>query len=333
VDAVRDLFAARVFGEGTVAGAIAFGLVLITGWRSKRQRLDWAGVGFAAAAYLTLAGLGPLHGTGGVPHTLLPGIVLLGVGGLAVRLFRLPHWTAVLLFAPGAYILAYHADLAPHPDPGWMQPLVLGAITIGGALTLDFDVVRERRSLGPLLFTITIFGIYSVVPDTEQIIALCGASLALVAYTVPTPIGSLGPEGVGAGMGLLMWAAAFDARGRPTALIGAVGCLGLLVAEPIARLIVRPKAVSPASRRVNYEQLILAGLFGGLQIVFTLYAARVAGLHHKPPIALALLVPALLLAVGLSTQLPPPTRPRRRRRRPEQTERATTDTSAPTKSP
>jgi hypothetical protein len=331
VDAVRDLFAARVFGEGTVVGAIAFGLVLITGWRSKRQRLDWAGVGFAAAAYLTLLGLGPLHGTGGVPHTLLPGVLALGLGGLALRLRRLPRWTAVLLYAPGAFILAYHADLAPHPDPSWMKPLVFGAITIGGALTLDFDVVRERRSLAPLLFTITIFGIYSVVPDTEQIIALCGASLALVAYTVPTPIGSLGPEGVGAGMGLLMWAAAFDARGRPTALIGAVGCLGLLAAEPVGRLILRKQPVSRPSRRVNYEQLILAALFGGLQVVFALYAARVAGMHHKPLIAFALLVPAFVVEVALSTQLPPPTRSHRRRHR-EERERDGAKASAPTES-
>jgi hypothetical protein len=206
---------------------------------------------------------------------------------------------------------------------------VFGAITIGGMLTLDFDVVRERRSLAPLLFVITIVGVYATVPDTEQIIALCGASLALIAYTVPTPIGSLGPEGVGAGMGLLMWAAAFDARGRPAALIGAVGCLGLLVAEPIGRFIIRNRALSQVSRRVNYEQLILAGLFGGLQVVFTLYAARVAGREHKPLVAVALLVPALVLAVGLSTQLPPPTRPRRKRRKRETS--STSDPAAPTK--
>jgi hypothetical protein len=312
-----------VFGEGTLLGAIAFALVLVSGWRTGRRRVDWAGAGFAAAAYVTLLGVGPLHGTGGVPHMLLPGVLALGAGGLALRLLKLPRYTAVLLYAPGAFITAFHTGLAQHPDPSWMKPVVFGAIAVGGALVLDFDVVRERRSLGPLLFAITIFAIYATVPDTEQIIALCGASVALIAYTVPTPIGSLGPEGVGAAMGLLMWAAAFDARGRPSALIGAVGCLGLLIAEPVGRLFVRHRAQARPSKRVNYEQLILAGLFGSIQVVLALYAGRVAGMGHKPLVALALLAPAYVLAVGFSTQLPPPTRPRRRRRRGHRTPDAT----------
>jgi hypothetical protein len=314
VDAVRDLFGARVFGEGTLVGAVAFGLVLLSGWRTGRRRVDWAGAGFAAAAYLTLLGFGPLHGTGGVPIALFPGVLALGVGGLAIRRWHLPRYSAVLVYAPGAVIIAFFTDLAPGHDPSWMKLLVIGAITVGGMLVLDFDVVRERRSLGPMLFAITIFAIYATVPDTEQIIALCGASVALFAYTVPTPIGSLGPEGVGAAMGLLMWAAAFDARGRPSALIGAVGCLGLLIAEPVGRLLVRQRPSSRPSRRVNYEQLILAALFGSIQVALALYAGRVAGMQHNPWIALALLVPADVLAVGFSTQLPPPTRPHAHRR-------------------
>jgi hypothetical protein len=327
VDAVRDLFAARIFGEGTIVGAIAFGLVLVSGWRSGRRRVDWAGVGFAAAAYLTLIGLGPLHGTGAVPHTLLTGVLALGVGGLALRLLRLPRYAVVLLYAPGAFMIAYHTNIAQAPDPSWMKPVVFGAITLGGLLVLDFDVARERRSLGPLLLVITIFAVYATVPDTEQIIALCGASVALIAYTVPTPIGSLGPEGVGAGLGLLMWASAFDARGRPSALIGAVGCLGLLLAEPVGRFLVRGRTPTRPSRRVNYEQWILAALFGGLQVVIALYAGRVAGMQHKPLEALALLVPAYVLAIGFSTQLPPPTRPHRHRRRRSQAERGVTPAS------
>jgi hypothetical protein len=183
VDAVRDLFGARVFGEGTLAGAIAFGLVLLSGWRTGRRRVDWAGAAFAVAAYVTLLGVGPLHGTGGLPIALFPGVLLLGAGGLAIRLRHLPRWTAVLLYAPGAVVIAFFTDLAKHPDPSWMKLVVLLAITVGGMLVLDFDVVRERRSLGPLLLVITIFAIYATVPDTEQIIALCGAS----ARWSPTP--------------------------------------------------------------------------------------------------------------------------------------------------
>src|SRR5262249_20899449 len=148
--AVRDLFGARVFGEGTLLGAVAFGLVLLSGWRTERRRVDWAGVGFAAAAYVTLLGVGPLHGTGGVPNGLLGGVPSLAAGCLAIRLFRRPRATAVLCYAPGAYVVAYHTGLGLRHEPTWVRPTVFGAIALGGLLVLDFDVARERRSLGPL---------------------------------------------------------------------------------------------------------------------------------------------------------------------------------------
>jgi hypothetical protein len=317
VDAIRDLVDSRAFGDGVIAGALAFGIVLAIVWATHRRRADFAGLGFAAAGLAALAGTGPLRGTGDVPRGLLVGLVLVALGGGVLRLPRVPSWTACFLYAPGALVIGYATDLTDAGAPDWARPAIAAAIAIGGALAFDLDRARARDAIGPVLFAISVAGVYATVPDTEHAAVLVGAALPLLAYAVPTAIGSLGPEGTGAAIGLLMWVTAIDGRGRPGSIVGAIGCLGLLLAEPIGRRLAPRRYAS--SRRLPrewapYEHWILLGIFAGLQVGITAYASRVAGAEKSASTALLYLVPALAAAVVVATGVPPPTRAHRRRR-------------------
>jgi hypothetical protein len=317
VDAIGDLLDARGFGEGAVMGAIAFAVVLLVAWRFDHRRAYGAGVAVAVAAMVAMAGLGPLDGAGRLPPGVPVGVALLALGGLVLRRFGTPLWLGAVVYAPGAAVLAYGADLDLIDFPGWVSPLVLVATAAGGALAADTDRARTQDALAPTLLAISIAAVYTTVPDTEHIVVLVGAALALVAYTVPTPIAPLGPEGVGAAVGLLLWTAAVDGRGRPGSIVGAVGCLGLLLAEPLGRRVTAWRAGTEPVRRsrptnTRNEHLAVVGLFALVQIAIAAYAARIAGTETGGAAATALLAPALLAAVLVATGLPPP-RPRQRR--------------------
>jgi hypothetical protein len=312
VDAIRDLFGARAFGEGALAGAAAFLVVLAATWARGRTRADWAGLGFAVAALLVLAGTGPAHGTGDIPRGLTVGLGVLVAGGLVLRIPKVPKVAAVVCYAPGAIIVAYHAGLGDLGEPSWARPLVAATIIVGGALLLDVDRARARTAVTPMMFAITVVAVYVTVPDTEHLLVLAGAALALVAYTVPTPISSLGPEGIGAALGVLMWCAAVDGRGRPTSIIGASAALGLLAVDPIGRRLGRHRWSHLV--RLPDEPLALAAAFAIAQGAVALYAARVVGLRHDTTGAVLLLAPWLVVAVAVSAVLPQPSTPKRRHR-------------------
>lgn len=316
MDAFADVVASRGVGEGAIAGAIAFVIVLTIAWRTRRRRVPGAGIAYVVSATVAVAGLGPFRGTGTVPRGLYVGLGLLVAGGLALIGEKRPLWLAVLAYAPGAAVIGFATDLPHDGDLRWVPAVITAVIAVGGALAFDADRVRMRSGLGPVLLAISIAAIYSTVPDTEHVLVLLGAAVPLLAYALPTPIAALGAEGTGAAIGLVMWAAATDGVGRPGSIVGAIGCLGLLVAEPIARrLPLRglDDADRPPSRRDQHLQHL--ALFAAFQIALTLYAARVAGMERHPLNAFGLLVPALLAAMLVATGLPAPVRPGRRTRR------------------
>jgi hypothetical protein len=164
-----------------------------------------------------------------------------------------------------------------------------------------------------VLLPITVAGIYATVPDTEHVMIALGAALPLVANALPTPIATIGAEGAGASLAVVLWATAIDARGRPASLVGAVGCFGLLFAEPLGRRLSRqlPQEVRRRRSRRQQEHLQLVALFAGVQAGLAAYSARIVGTEHKAYIAFALLVPAAIAAVLVSMGLPPPQLARR----------------------
>jgi hypothetical protein len=313
MDAFADVVASRGVGEGAVAGAIAFVIVLTIAWLTRRRRVPGAGLAFVVSATVALAGFGPFHGAGEVPGGLYAGLALLVAGGLLLIGERRPLWTALLAYAPGAIVIGFASDLPDDGNLGWVPIAITVAVAVGGALAFDADRARMRSGLGPVLLAISIAAIYSTVPDTERTLILLGAAIPLLAYAIPTPIAALGAEGAGAAIGLVMWVAASDGAGRPGSIVGVIGCLGLLVAEPIARRLplkgFDERGRQPSPRTQHWQYL---ALFGAIQIALTLYAARIAGTERTPLHALALLLPAALASVLVATGLPAPVRRSRR---------------------
>jgi hypothetical protein len=105
---------------------------------------------------------------------------------------------------------------------------------------------------------------------------------------------------------LLMWAAAVDGVGRPAAIGGSACCLGLRVAEPLARVLTR-KAVDPSLPGplavLHFALLHLGAVYVG---------SRVAGLRHDPLAAAVIgggaLVAATMVLALASSRWPGPAR-------------------------
>ncbi|MCU1430158.1 MAG: hypothetical protein JWL83_4158 [Actinomycetia bacterium] len=300
----------RGFSEGLLTSALACGLVLLVGMFTVRGRASVAGVPFVVACIVTFEGFGPFAEIARVPTRVLIGLAALVAGGLAVRLAALPFGGAVLLFLPGGLVLGYGTGLAAPGWPAWVQPLVAIGTAVGGALVADTDRARRHVSLGPILLAVAIAGVAATVPDTEHIAVLLGAAVPLLVWAFPMPVASLGPEGAAAATGLLLWVAAIDGRGRPGSIVGALGCLGLLLVEPIGRRLApsldpRRHVRPPHSAG---EVLAMVALFVGLQLVLTGYASRIAGFERTGRNAALLLVPAAIVAVVVACGLPPPPR-------------------------
>ncbi len=146
-----------------------------------------------------------------------------------------------------------------------------------------------------MLYALTAIGVYATVPDTERALVLLGVSVPLLLLGWPVALMSLGSAGSYAAVGTLVWVAATDGRGRQTAVIGAIACLGLLVIEPAARLLRGRRAtVLAVLPKSIWTVLPVAGTH--LAIVYV--ASRVAGLRHAIGAAAAIVVIESAIVAG-----------------------------------
>jgi hypothetical protein len=105
-----------------------------------------------------------------------------------------------------------------------------------------------------------------------------------------TPFRSFGRAGAAACTGVLLWIAAFDARGRPAAFVGAALTLGLLLtAAGAAR--VRGERSAWLRGRVGAAALLVG------HFCLVGWASRVVGLEHSVRTATLLTVPGLIGAI------------------------------------
>ncbi|HEY5011569.1 MAG TPA: hypothetical protein VIK61_02550 [Acidimicrobiia bacterium] len=217
--------------------------------------------GFALAALTALAGLLSLwvfhrpvpiaglivpiafasaarHWQGGLPGNVTHGLLLLAFAGLAAGAlgswWRPLAWVGIVLAIPGASLLTSNTGL---PDVSWVGPLVVVTTVVGGTLVADFDRRHAKRGWPVVMLAVSVVGVYFTVPDTERALVLLGASVPLVLLGWPFAFASIGTIGAYPAVGALAWTAAFEGRGRHTAIVAGVACLGLFVAEPIARLL------------------------------------------------------------------------------------------------
>jgi hypothetical protein len=285
------------------AAELGFGLIAGVAALVLRRPLPIGGLLFAAAG---VAGLGR---SVGVPRGLILGLIALAGAGLVVELRRLSPLAAFALAVPGAWLLAYQAELA---EVGWTRALVVIAVAAGVLLMSDFERVSRKQNLSLPLLGITAVGIYLTVPDTEQALVIMGAALLVAALGLIRPVVTLGVAGSYAATGLLVWAIAAGGFGRPASILGGLACFGLFWAEPLTRLISR------ATFLISIHAAVAA------QTILVLVASRVVGRGSRVPEALLLaaaeLVIAIAIGVGVTTAL--------RRRRAVETVLAGSDTAA-----
>jgi len=264
------------FLNGLAAGSIALAIGVLVSAAPRvlaRPALRWgsAGLLFAGAA---LAGLDRTHGA---PGGLVGGAALVAVAaGVAARLPLAFRLAAVV---PGAWLVAAHGAI---PGRSWVRVLVFATIVAGSALVADLDRRTARRGLGPLLFAVSVGGVYATVPDTEQALVLIGVAAPVALLGWPLRRGTLGPAGSAASVAVLAWTAAVGGVGRPSSIVGAVGCLGLFV-------------VGPVSRRTSG---VAAPVVVAAHALLVLVSARVAGL--RTTVHAAVTVVLLELVVGVA---------------------------------
>jgi hypothetical protein len=208
-----------------------------------------------------------------------------------------------LAAAGGAGIVA-----ATDPPAALALPLpgVAVAAAVAGALLADFDRRWRRQGLASLLLAVSAAGIYATVPDVEAALVVLGAALPLALLGWPGPLApaagrpaaspppSLGVVGALATAALLAWTVAAGGVGRPGSVVGGLLCLGVLVVEPLARVL-DPRRRSALAR----GPVALTAL--GAHLVLVAVAARVVG--RAETVAAALPRAGLALAAALAVAL------------------------------
>jgi hypothetical protein len=279
VEALR-LIASPQFGVGLAlgAGGLATG-VLLGRLQPGPQPVPAAGLLFAAAG---TAGLVLIHQA---PLTLLAGVALLAASEWAAEWRDLvARWSAVI---PGAALVA----LSVHPRAAVWTPWLVGAVIVGGApLVTGFD--RDHPGWGPPFLALSVLGVLGTVPDTEAALVLAGAALPVAVLGWPFRLARLGSAGSLASLGLVCWMVGWGGGGRDGAVLGGLACLGLLLAEPLARLL---------SGRRSADLWGRPGVFaaGTAHLLLVLVASRVAGLQQALAAAAVVALPSLGAAVLL----------------------------------
>jgi hypothetical protein len=223
------------------------------------------------ALVAVVAALIALHRDYHLDAHLVVGLALLALAWLTRELGR---WWSVLLMVSGALLVI--ADL--EGLPGWMQVVGFVAIVVAVPLATHLDRVLPRCM--PLLVLVSVAGIYACAPDTEISKVMLGA---LVPVALLGFVRGVQPCAATASLvGLVVWTAVLEGRGRPGAVVGSIACLGVVLLAPLVRW--RRSALRPTL-------LVLA-----TQVALVLFVSRVAGLRDSAWIALALCVPAFVIA-------------------------------------
>ena len=140
------------------------------------------------------------------------------------------------LVLPGAYLVATSTDFA---GPGWVVPLVIVTVTVGGPMAADLDRRGARLGLGPLLLAHHGRRRLRHRPDTELIRPLVGVALPLVLCAWPYAVAPLGRGGRRGGSAPDVGRRRSRATGGPARSSVAAAALGLFLVEPLGRALLR----------------------------------------------------------------------------------------------
>lgn len=293
------LFDFSQFQSGWWAGwaffpVVAFaGWVVVTGGRTRRAPWGLVGPAWVLGSLLALDGWVRFAKLVEIPDQLLWGLLAVAAANELASRTPNPKIIGCVLVLPGAYLVATSADFA---GPDWVVPLVTATVTLGGPMAADLDRRGARLGLGPVLWLITVFGVYVTVPDTELVRPLVGVAIPLALCGWPLRVARLGAGGAAAGIALLMWVGAAEGYGRPGSIIGAASALGLFLVEPVGRALLKRRVV-PWSRVMSPRAFMFVFVAAQVGVVF--WGTRVAGFQTDGLPALLLWIPGLAVGVVL----------------------------------
>ncbi len=268
---ILDAFTSEEFLTGLVFGlaALALGALAVYVWRRWRDApAPIVGV------LLTMAVLAATRATREPSSDLWFGIVLLALGGVLYPRTRSVPLLPAALAVPGAWWVTRVVDLQ---GAAWVPWLLFAWIVVGAPLVTNFDLHFADRGYGPILLLVSIAGMFTTLPDTEEILVLFGVAVPLALLAWPKVVASLGAIGVYPALGMMAWAIANGGRGRESAIIGATASLALLVVEPLIRWWSNRTLLDRIPNRWWWVPVV-----AGLQLVVVLLVARVAGLSDTP---------------------------------------------------
>lgn len=307
LDEVQGVLERSGFATGFFVGslALAAGVLVLFAWpRSSRAPVvPMAGLLLVGAAALALND--QMH----LPNGLLLGLALLALAGAlagATERLHLPPAPAVAVLAvPGAWLVSNAAGV----DETWPRLLVVATIALGGALVAAADSDYRHLGLGPVLVLVSMAGAYSTVPDTERAVIVFGAAVPLAVLGWPWPLASLGRSGASAAVGLLAWVAVTDGSARAGSTVGAIACLGVLLIEPVARMLPNAGKREPAPTATAGAGDGLAAWRTALPVIvlhllLVIIAARIAGFRSSALEAAAIAGFALVVAVLITARWP-----------------------------
>ncbi|MGH9243696.1 MAG: hypothetical protein ACRD29_05135 [Acidimicrobiales bacterium] len=288
IDSLETVLTSDEFRTGVGAGLIALLVGLAVGVvRGRRSTpLPIAGVLLVAAAAVAIAAREV------VPARLSLGLALMAAGGLLIDVRWLPRLAAPVAAAPGASLIAM--ALTPR-SVGWVRPAVVVAVVVGGFLIAEFDREWRRSGATAALVLIWLGGVYVTVPETERALVLLGAAVPLTLLGWPLVAASYGASGALVVVGLAAWVVGTDSATRASAVVGGLTAPGLLLAEPLTRLVTK-RATGVVRRGREAGGVVgVVGIVGvvGLQVAVVLLITRVAGLQGSAAAA-ALIAGAVL---------------------------------------
>ena len=296
-DTLEEAIHATEFTTGARAGAVALAVTVAIGlvwWRTRPGAAPLPVAGLATTAAAAYA----LRETTFLPDRAVLGIALLALAGLVVDVLRLSMVHLMVAAIPGAFVL----DSAPLAlDLRWVRVLSFATVVVGGTALASFDRRWSRHGLGGPLVALWAAGAYMTLPDTEAALAVLGATLVVAAGTWPLRVASLGACGALPIAGLLAWTARFGGAGRPSSIIGAVACIGLLAVEPATRVLrgFRSGPLDVVARPAHGRWWTLPAA-AAVHLVLVFVAARIAGLSRTVDRAALIAVTGGVVAVLMS---------------------------------
>jgi hypothetical protein len=287
----HELFDGGQFATGVAVGVAAVAIAVVF-YAVTPRRLTPLPAGGILLSVGALVAIGRFRS---VPTAVVIGVLGVALTSALTSLRPLATPWVALCSLPFASLLALHGGLV---ELTWLRVAVIAAICVGGALAGSFDDNWAPTAPGLTLFAVSAAGVYLCAPDTEEIRALLGVAAVLALLGWPVRCARLGRSGAAAAVATLVWVAAVDVRGRPASLIGALCCIGLLVAQPLGG------ALLPFARRALRETdrekrtLLLIVAHG----VLVLVASRAVGLRAnlRAEVVGAIVVSIVALAVGAS---------------------------------